>query len=120
MGSPNGELSVVIVDDPAIAELNAQYLGRTGPTNVIAFPMREGDFAEISPHLLGDVVISADTARREAESAGISADDRLIELLVHGILHLFGYDHETDADDADEMERRAEEVLAAVRAERAD
>jgi probable rRNA maturation factor len=120
LGSPNGELSVVIVDDPAIAELNAQYLGRTGPTNVIAFPMREGDFAEISPHLLGDVVISADTARREAESAGISADDRLIELLVHGILHLFGYDHETDADDADEMERRAEEVLAAVRAERAD
>ena len=120
LGSPDGELSVVIVDDSAIAELNAEYLGRTGPTNVIAFPMREGDFAEISPYLLGDVVISADTARREAEAAGMPADDRLIELMVHGILHLFGYDHETDANDADEMERRAEEVLAAIRAVGAD
>lgn len=120
MGSPDSELSVVIVDDPAIAELNAEYLGRTGSTNVIAFPMREGEFAEISPHLLGDVVISADTARREAEAAGIPPDDRLIELMVHGILHLFGYDHETDPDEAAEMERRAEAVLAAIRAEGID
>ncbi len=120
LGSPDGELSVVIVDDSAIAELNAEYLGRTGPTNVIAFPMREGDFAEISPYLLGDVVISADTARREAEAAGMPADDRLIELMVHGILHLFGYDHETDADEAAEMERRAEAVIAAIRAVGAD
>jgi probable rRNA maturation factor len=111
---------VVIVDDSAIAELNAEYLGRTGPTNVIAFPMREGDFAEISPYLLGDVVISADTAWREAEAAGMPADDRLIELMVHGILHLFGYDHETDADEAAEMDRRAEAVIAAIRAEGID
>jgi probable rRNA maturation factor len=111
LDSPEAELSVVLVDDAFIAELNRQYLQREGPTNVIAFPMQEGRFSEVSPQLLGDVVVSVDTARREAADAGIDFETRLDELLVHGILHLFGYDHETDAAQARIMESRSREIL---------
>lgn len=102
---------MVLVDDAFIAELNRQYLQREGPTNVIAFPMHEGRFSEVSPLLLGDVVVSVDTARREAADAGIDFETRMDELLVHGILHLFGYDHETDAAQARIMESRSREIL---------
>ena len=97
-----------------MAELNQHYLQRKGPTNVIAFPMQAGDFADISPDLLGDVVISLDTAANEAQTAGISFERRFQELLVHGILHLFGYDHETDAADARRMEEKSAELLAMI------
>ena len=72
LGSRNAELSVRIVGDREIAALNKRYLKRTGPTNVIAFPMREGAFGNLNAQLLGDVVISADTAAREARDCGIS------------------------------------------------
>lgn len=111
---PEGELSLLIVDDPQIAELNQQYLNRPGPTNVIAFPMREGEFSDISPGLLGDVVISIDTAEREGEMGGISTEARFVELLVHGILHLFGFDHETDAAQALRMEEKSREILGII------
>jgi probable rRNA maturation factor len=109
---PEAELSIVIVDDAEIAELNQRYLQRSGPTNVLAFPMQEGEFAAISPHLLGDVVISADTAAREGREAGIPMVARLMALLVHGILHLLGYDHETDPAQAREMDAKSRELLA--------
>lgn len=102
----------MIVDDAEIAELNQRYLQRSGPTNVLAFPMQEGEFAAISPHLLGDVVISADTAAREGREAGIPVVDRLMALLIHGVLHLLGYDHETDPDQAREMDLKSRELLA--------
>lgn len=114
MDSPEGELSIVIVDDPQMAELNRQYLDRSGPTNVIAFPMQEGQYTEISPHLLGDVVISIDTVRREAEQAGFGFDLRFDQLLVHGILHLFGYDHVTGAGDARRMDDKSDELLKLI------
>jgi probable rRNA maturation factor len=109
---PDSEISILIVDDPQIAELNRQYLNREGPTNVIAFAMREGEFPDLSPHLLGDVVISMDTAAREARIAAMSLQRRFNELLVHGILHLMGYDHETTEDDARKMEDKSREILA--------
>ena len=108
---PEGELSILIVDDPQIEKLNRQYLQRRGPTNVIAFAMREGEFSQVSPQLLGDVVISMDTATREAENAGIAVQRRFDELMVHGILHLFGYDHETSDEDARIMEEKSQELL---------
>ena len=111
MDNPDGELSILLVDDEQISALNRDYLSREGPTNVIAFAMREGEFSDLSPHLLGDVVISAETAGREAEAAGISFDQRLSELLVHGVLHLFGYDHETESADARAMEQKTAELL---------
>ncbi len=115
MGNHDAELSLVITDDTAIAELNRRYLGREGPTNVIAFPMAEGDYAGITPGLLGDVVISLDTARREAQAAGLSVQERFTQLLVHGILHLLGYDHESSAAAAAEMAAREAEVLSLIK-----
>ena len=99
------------MDDEQISALNRDYLHREGPTNVIAFAMQEGEFSQISPQLLGDVVISVETARREADAAGIAVDQRLAELLVHGVLHLFGYDHETEDADAEAMEEKSRALL---------
>ncbi len=111
LGSPDGELSILFLDDPQIAVLNKNYLQREGPTNVIAFPMREGAFAEINPDLLGDIVISLETAEKEGLAAGMSMKDRLGELMIHGILHLFGYDHETSETEAMRMEAKSRELL---------
>ena len=108
---PDAELSILIVDDQQIAQLNRQYLNREGATNVIAFSMRQGRFADIAPNLLGDVVISADTAHREAQSAGISMQERFDQLLIHGTLHLLGYDHENNETKASRMEKKAAELL---------
>jgi probable rRNA maturation factor len=115
LGSPEGELSILLVDDATIAQLNRQYLSRSGPTNVIAFPMREGEFADVSPQLLGDVVISVDTAEREGNDAGIALEVRLEELLVHGILHLFGYDHEKNNADARVMAEKGTALMELIR-----
>ena len=105
------ELSVVLVDDELMSSLNWQYRRRRGPTNVLTFAMREGEFGEISPELLGDVIISLPTAQRQAEEAGISLDDMISRLLVHGILHLVGFDHEQGEDSVREMEQRGAELL---------
>jgi probable rRNA maturation factor len=111
LDNPEAELSVVIVDDSEIEALNQKYLNRSGPTNVIAFPMREGEFSDLSPLLLGDVVISTETAGREALNSGISVETRIGQLLIHGILHLFGFDHESNQRDAAKMEAKAVELL---------
>jgi probable rRNA maturation factor len=76
--------------------------------------MREGDFGNISPELLGDVIISLPTAQREAEESGISLDHMISRLLVHGILHLVGFDHEGGEGAACEMEQRSSELLAII------
>ena len=110
MDCPDGELSILIVVDFQIEALNKKYLNRSGPTNVIAFPMREGRFSNITPQLLGDVVISVEAAMREGELAKISMEDRFDQLLVHGILHLFGYDHEKSKEEADKMEKKSNEL----------
>ena len=114
MGNPEAELSLLITDDAEIARYNAAYLKRKGPTNVIAFSMIEGEYTDISPGLLGDVVISADTAAREARDMSITTEERFTQLLIHGILHLLGYDHETSETEAEEMERKSEELLNIV------
>jgi probable rRNA maturation factor len=101
-----------MVDDSRIADLNQTYLQHVGPTNVISFPMREGDFNEINPQVLGDVVISMDTCAREATEAGITTEARLDQLLIHGILHLLGYDHMHSESEARVMEAKSDELLA--------
>ncbi len=112
MDFPDGELSILIVDDQQIADLNLTYLNRKGPTNVIAFPMRDGQFDEITPNLLGDVVISIETAQQEADAAGINLQNRFDQLLIHGILHLLGYDHEQTTAEAERMEKKSKSLLA--------
>ena len=111
---PDSELSILIVDDPQIEVLNKKYLNRNGPTNVIAFPMRTGQFSKINPQLLGDVVISVETAAKEGKSAGNSMEERLTHLLVHGILHLLGYDHEKTDQEAHKMEKKSNEILKLI------
>ena len=74
--------------------------------------MQEGEFSGITPELLGDIVISVETTEKEAENAGMTFDRRFLELLIHGILHLFGYDHEKDEAEAGRMEKRAKEMLS--------
>jgi len=115
LGSPESELSIVVVGDAEIASLNSEYLNHEGPTNVISFPMQEGDFSGVSPGVLGDVVISIDTAENESRIAGIDTEERFEELLVHGILHLFGYDHVLDIEDARIMEEKSQELLLLLR-----
>jgi len=115
LDSPESELSVLIVNDQLIAELNSEYLHRKGPTNVIAFPMQEGEFTGINPNLLGDVVISIDTAEKEGRGAGIPTEERFDELLVHGILHLFGYDHEGNEDEAQIMEGKTRMLMEIIK-----
>ncbi len=73
--------------------------------------MQEGDFSNITPQLLGDVVISVETAQKEARLGGITMEERLYQLLIHGILHLFGYDHEKTDTEAHAMEIKTEELL---------
>ncbi len=108
---PDAELSVVLVSDPDIHALNRQYRGKDRPTNVLAFAMRDGEFGNLTPELLGDVVISMDTMAQEAADAGKPARVRFIELLIHGILHLVGFDHEASDTDAEQMEKTADKIL---------
>jgi probable rRNA maturation factor len=90
------ELSVLFTDDAAIRDLNARYRGKDNPTNVLSFPQPPGK-------LLGDIVLAAETVRREAALAGKQLEEHIAHLVVHGFLHLLGYDHEVDAD-AEKME----------------
>jgi probable rRNA maturation factor len=114
LGCPEAELSIVLVDDRRIRELNRRYLRRDRPTNVLAFAMQEGEFPALHPHLLGDLVISVETARRQSDRFGLDEGGMVILLLIHGILHLFGYDDEGSKKKAREMAARQQELLQLV------
>jgi probable rRNA maturation factor len=88
------EISILLVDDRQIQEINRTYLYRDRPTNVISFSMAEGECAAINPYVLGDIIISVETALRDAEKGRLDCMDELEFLLIHGLLHLLGYDHE--------------------------
>ncbi len=114
VGRPEAELSVLLCEDGFMAELNATWRGREGPTDVLAFPMQEGEGGELHPELLGDVVISLQTARRQATALGrpLAAEVRM--LLAHGLLHLLGYDH-VEPDEERRMKAATDVLLAAAR-----
>jgi len=116
LGFPNDELSILITDDIEMAILNKKYLKKDGPTNVIAFPMHKDILKaeEITGIQIGDVVISADTAKKESEIENVEFETQFFRLLVHGILHLVGYDHETSEEDAEVMEAKSAELLNLV------
>ena len=92
------ELSILLVDDAAIAALNHRYRGRPRPTDVLAFSLLEGAHADRRGALLGDVVIGIETAARQARARRRTLDDEVARLLVHGALHLVGYDHVRSAE----------------------
>jgi len=104
------ELSLVLCDDAFIQALNRDYRGNDAPTDVLSFAMREGEDADPDDPVLGDIVISAETAARQAAERGHSPAREVQVLLVHGFLHLLGYDHGDDAEEA-EMEEAAGRLL---------
>lgn len=91
------ELSVACVDDATIQELNRTWRRKNKPTDVLSFPLREGEDVRPEGGLLGDVILSIETARRQASKRRRPLLDELTMLLAHGLLHLLGYDHPTDA-----------------------
>jgi len=106
----------LFVDDEGIREINRRFLNRDHPTNVISFSMWEGEFGDINPHILGDIVISVETALRDVRQAAIEFDDELDFLMIHGLLHLLGYNHEdTGEDEAMRMENREKELFSILK-----
>jgi len=116
LGLPDAELSLLLVDDKQIQELNLRFLGRDKPTNVLAFSMREGEYSSLHPHLLGDLVISIETAKRQSKQSGLNEMEMLTLLLIHGILHLLGYEHEGTKKEAREMTLKQKELFQVIRA----
>ncbi len=111
MGYTEAELSITIVDDEQIARLNRDYRQVDGPTDVLAFAMQDGEFGEICPEVLGDVVISAPTASLMAQEHHCPFPAVLDLLLTHAVLHLRGYDHERSSEDARSMDAKTLELL---------
>jgi probable rRNA maturation factor len=109
------EVSIALVDDASVHGLNKQYRGKDAPTDVLSFPMEQDIAVPGAPRLLGDVVISMDTAQRQAKAAGRSLDEELCHLAIHGVLHLLGYD-DADSEGFAEMVRKGEEIWRSVQA----
>lgn len=115
LGYPDAELSILITGDDEITTLNERYRGKKGPTNVLAFPMWKGPGPDPETGLLGDIVISADRAREESRSIGEQVHETFYRLLIHGLLHLLGYDHEQSEKEARRMEEEQKRLLRFVK-----
>lgn len=115
------EVSLAFCDDAAIHQLNRDFRGVDRPTDVLSFALNEGNEPEIidgpAEELLGDIIISVDTLRKQAEEYGHSMERELSYLTIHGFLHLMGYDHQT-ADGKIEMRKEEEVVLSSLGIER--
>lgn len=111
----DAELSVTLVDDPAIAALNGSFRGKPRPTDVLSFSLCEGPHADRRGNLLGEVVIGVDVAARQARRARRTLDDEAARLLIHGVLHLVGHDH-VRAGEARRMRLEERRLWRAVRA----
>ena len=116
LGLVGVELSLVLCVDAFIHPLNRDYRGRDAATDVLAFAQREGEAGDKEDPILGDVVVSVETAERQARERGHTLERELEILMVHGILHLLGYDHMDDADAA-AMEAKEMEVLSLLSVE---
>jgi probable rRNA maturation factor len=120
----SSEVTVLLVSDDEMGSYNERFLTRSGPTDVLAFPVEdlkpgvapERDITD-PPLLLGDIIVAPGYIFRQAEEYGVTFDDEMSLMVVHGILHLLGYDHQTD-DEAEMMEARERQILAKVGKER--
>jgi probable rRNA maturation factor len=113
-GQQNAEVSVLLVGDKAMRSLNRRYRGKDRTTDVLSFPLREGRFTRIQPHILGDIVLSLPAAARQAKAAGEPCHAEIGRLLVHGYLHLLGYDHERSSAEASRMDGRERRLRKAL------
>jgi probable rRNA maturation factor len=114
----DAEWSIVLTGDDQIQKLNRMYRRKNRPTDVLAFSQREGQLAEQAGRLLGDVIVSVPTARRQASAARRDLASEVLMLLAHGLLHLLGWDHDTPSRDR-RMRRETERLCRAARARRA-
>lgn len=115
--NPRLSVSLLFADDAEVRELNREWRGKDKPTNVLSFPMLEREellalSPEGPPELLGDLALALETCTREAAEKGISLEHHVAHLIVHGLLHLAGYDHEISAEDARTMELLEIKALA--------
>ena len=106
------ELSILLVDDAKIQNLNRQHRNIDSATDVLSFPQAGGD--EFISHMLGDVVISVETAERQATEHQFSLEQELVLLLIHGLLHLLGYDHERSRKDEKLMKEKTWELFGLI------
>ena len=112
------EVSVTFTDNEKIKELNAQYRSIDRATDVLSFPLFDDDFEDEETLALGDVVLSLEKAEEQAKEYGHSFEREVAFLVVHSVLHLVGYDHETSAEDEKEMFFRQEEIMKLLKLER--
>lgn len=99
-GGRGFEVSVRLTDDEGIRPLNARWRGRDHPTDVLSFPLGEGDFPDLHPEVLGDAVVSVETAAAQASPHGLDLSEEVHFLLIHAALHLLGFDHQRDDERA--------------------
>lgn len=114
------EVAILLISSEEMAGYNNRFLNRDGPTDVLAFPVEAlipGIVPDLDPHgpplIVGDIVISPAYVKTQAESLGVSVEDEMALMVAHGVLHLLGYDHETD-EEAEHMEQRERDLLAKV------
>lgn len=108
LGYRERELSVLLTDDEGIRELNRRFRGKDKPTDVLSFPMED-------PCLIGDIAVSMERARAQAAEFGVSENEELARLLVHGILHLIGHDHVKGGRQARKMKENEEALMSLLR-----
>jgi len=112
LGFKDSEVSLLLVDDDQLREINKDYLQRDRPTNVISFAMTEGAFGDVHPEILGDIILSVETASRDAVAYDIDFMDEVEFLLIHGLLHLLGYNHENvESREAEKMKKMERELF---------
>ena len=110
--APNGELNLIFVDEEKMSQLNSMHMGKKGPTDVLAFPLDAiGQTDTDTPLLLGDVIICPVIARQNAREQGKDFEEEIALLVLHGILHILGYDHAC-SDDSNIMKSREKQLLA--------
>ena len=97
-------VTVAFVSDRAMRELNRRWRGKRGTTDVLSFPAGQDEFEKVEGETLGDVVISVEQTARQAKEHGLEFDEEVAQLILHGLLHLCGYDHETDDGEMNRLE----------------
>jgi rRNA maturation RNase YbeY len=103
--------TVAFVSDRAMRELNRMWRHQAGTTDVLSFPAEQDEFEKLEGSRLGDVVISVEQAARQAKENGLSFDQEVAQLILHGLIHLCGYDHETDNGEMNRLELRLRRKL---------
>ena len=106
------EISLSFVDDENIKKLNKQYLGKDKATNVLSFSLQEGEYGDINPQILGDIIVSVETAQSDALYGKLTIAQEIDFLIIHGILHLLGYNHEnTTKKESNKMQQKEKELF---------